>query len=463
MNVTSTNPADGYKVIGEVESSNPEEISTKVSNAHNAKQAWKDLGVSKRIELLKPIRDEFESRSEEIAKLISLETGKAITEARSEVDRYIRNDIDWFLANGESALADQITLEDDESVHRVVYEPYGVAASIAPWNYPFGMAMWGIIPNLVAGNCVIFKTSEECILVGRLIEEIIGSHDLPEGVFSMVHGAGDVGEQLSNSDINLLWFTGSTRTGKKLYKTASDKFIRAIMELGGSSPCVVFDDIDIPRAASIIYGGRFQHNGQVCTSIKRLIVHESIFNELSSELVKILKSKKIGIPQDEHTDHGSLVAKRQVDLLGRQVQDALDKGAKVLVRADLTPSLKGAYYPPTILTNISPDMQVWNEEVFGPVLPIVTFKSEEEAIRLANDTKYGLSGRVMSEDITRAERVASKIEAGSIHLNYENRFMPANPFGGYKNSGMGRERGVEGLRELCQIKVIQKNTPSTGA
>ena len=279
----------------------------------------------------------------------------------------------------------------------------------------------------------------------------------------MVHGAGDVGEQLSNSDINLLWFTGSTRTGKKLYKTASDKFIRAIMELGGSSPCVVFDDIDIPRAASIIYGGRFQHNGQVCTSIKRLIVHESIFSELSSELVKILKSKKIGIPQDEHTDHGSLVAKRQVDLLGRQVQDALDKGAKVLVRADLTPSLKGAYYPPTILTNISPDMQVWNEEVFGPVLPIVTFKSEEEAIRLANDTKYGLSGRVMSEDITRAERVASKIEAGSIHLNYENRFMPANPFGGYKNSGMGRERGVEGLRELCQIKVIQKNTPSTGA
>lgn len=463
MRITSTNPARDYIALDKVESSSPKEIEAKVVAAHKAKQTWKELGVKKRVELLRPIRDEFEKRTSEIAQLISTETGKAIAEATSEVDRYIHNDIDWFLDHAEEALSDYETLRDDESVHRVVYEPYGVAVSIAPWNYPFGMAVWGIFPSLLAGNCLIFKTSEECILVGKLIEEIMSNHDLPEGVFSMVHGAGEVGEQLSKSDINLLWFTGSTRTGKKLFQTAGERFYRAIMELGGSSPCVVFDDIDIPRAASVIYAGRFQHCGQVCTSLKRLIVHESIVDELTEELSKILLSKKVGNPLDPDTDHGSLVAKRQVELLESQVQDALDKGAKIVAQAKIPKELKGAYYPPTLLTNITPEMRVWHEEVFGPVLPIVSFKDEAQAVRMANDTVYGLGARIMSEDEVRAERVASHIDAGSIQLNYEQRFMPADPFGGYKDSGMGRERGLEGMREMSQIKVIQKSNSQTAA
>ncbi len=463
MNITATNPAKDYATLGEVESSTPKEIEAKVTAAHKAKRTWKELGVEGRIKLIRPIRDEFERRTDEIATLISTETGKAITEAKSEVDRYIHNDIDWFLDHAVEALSDQTTLKDDESIHRIVYEPYGVAVAIAPWNYPFGMAAWGIFPNLLAGNCVIFKTSEECILIGKLIEEIMANHELPEGVFSVVHGAGDVGEQLSKSDINLLWFTGSTRTGKKLFQTAGERFYRAIMELGGSSPCVVFDDVDIPRAASVIYGGRFQHCGQVCTSLKRLIVHESVVSELTEELSKILLSKKVGDPLDPETDHGSLVAKRQVELLESQVQDALDKGAKIIAQAKVPKELKGAYYPPTLLTNITQEMRVWHEEVFGPVLPIVSFNDEAEGVRMANDTVYGLGARIMSEDEERAERVASQIDAGSIQLNYEQRFMPADPFGGYKDSGMGRERGIEGLRELSQIKVIQKSNSQTAA
>jgi succinate-semialdehyde dehydrogenase/glutarate-semialdehyde dehydrogenase len=463
MKLVSTNPANNYSKVGEVDVSTDSEIKEKVVLAHKSKQAWKELGVEGRIKLLKPIRDEFYSRVDEIAKLISTETGKVITEATSEVNRYITNDIDWFLGNGPRALSDEITLEDDESLHRIVYEPYGVAASIAPWNYPFGMAVWGIFPNLVAGNCVIFKTSEECILVGKLIEEIMFNHDLPDGVFAMVHGAGDVGEKLSQSDINLLWFTGSTRTGKKLYRTAGNKFIRAVMEMGGSSPCVVFEDIDVPQAASIIYSGRFQHCGQVCTSLKRLIVHESIVDKLTDELKTILLSKKVGDPLSPQTDHGSLVAKRQVELLESQLQDALDKGGKIVAQAKVPASLKGAFFPPTLITNITKDMRVWTEEVFGPVLPIVAFKDEGQAIRMANDTIYGLGARVISEDEERAERVASKIDAGSISLNYENRFLPVNPFGGYKSSGIGRERGLVGLRELSQIKVIQKNKSATSA
>lgn len=463
MKVVSTNPAKDYEVVGEVKQSTPEEIKAKVNAAHKAKKAWKELSVKGRIELLKPIRDEFEKRTDEIARLITTETGKPIKEAQSEVERYIHNDLDWFLANGEEALADQITYSDEESIHRVVYEPYGVAASIAPWNYPFGMAVWGIFPSLIAGNCVIFKTSEECILVGKLIEEIMLNHQLADGVFSMVHGAGDVGETLTDCDINLLWFTGSTRTGKALYKKAGDKFIRAVMEMGGSNPCIVFEDIDITMAAPIIYNGRFQHCGQVCTSVKRLIVHESIVDPLIKELKYILQTKIIGDPLDPETDHGPLVAKRQITLLEEQVKDALDKGAKVVAQAKVPRSLKGAFYPPTILTNITKDMRVWKEEVFGPVLSIVTFKTEDKAIELANDTTYGLGAKVMTVDDDKAERVAAQIDAGSIHLGYENRFVPANPFGGYKNSGMGRERGIEGFREISQIKVIQKSISQTGA
>jgi acyl-CoA reductase-like NAD-dependent aldehyde dehydrogenase len=452
----STNPADNYSIIGEVYISTDNEISDKVARANQAKTMWKELGVDGRIKLLKPIRDEFKERTEEIARLISKETGKVISESMSEVIRYVE-ELGWFLENGPKALKDTITLDDEASIHRMVYEPYGVAASIAPWNFPFGMAVWGIFPNLIAGNPVVFKISKECVLVGKLIEEIILNHNLPTGVFSEVYGTGDVGKKLAESDINLIWFTGSTEVGKSLYKTAADKFIKVVLEMGGSNPCVVFDDINIDKAALVIFGGRFRHCGQVCSALKRLIVHEKIADKLTLALIKIVEKQKIGNSLDAKSDLGSLINKHQQILLKDQLQDAVDKGAKIVVQTKLPRNLKGAFFPPTLLSNINVDMKVWHEEVFGPIFPIVTFKTEKEAIDLANDTTYGLGARVMSENIERAERVASKIDAGSIALNYEARFLACDPFGGYKNSGIGRERGIHGLQELCQIKVIQNS------
>lgn len=462
--LVSTNPADNYSKVGEVDISTDAEIAEKVAKAQSAKAAWKELGVEERIKLLTPIRDEFRARTDEIAQLISKETGKAITEATSEVTRYTDEELTWFLDNGAKALADEVTLKDDESFHRIRFEPYGVAAAIAPWNFPFGMVVWGIFPNLVAGNTVVFKTSEECPLVGKLIEQIVLKHDLPEGVFAEVYGAGDVGRKLSESDINLIWFTGSTRTGKSLYKTAADKFIKAVLEMSGSNPCVVFDDVDIAQAAPVIFNGRFRHNGQVCSALKRLIVHEKIADELTAALKKIVDKQKIGDPLDPKTDLGSLVAKRQLDLLNEQLKGALDKGAKIVAQAKLDSNLKGAFFPATLLTNITKDMRVWHEEVFGPIFPIVTFDSEEKAVRMANDTPYGLGARVMSGDHKRAERVVAQIDAGSIAINYEARFAACDPFGGFKNSGLGRERGIHGLQELCQIKVVHnRNEEFIGA
>ncbi|MEK7611132.1 MAG: aldehyde dehydrogenase family protein [Patescibacteria group bacterium] len=453
----STNPADNYAKTGEVEVSTDAEITLKIEKAHAAKRAWKELGIEGRIKLLVPIREEFKLRTEEISMLISKETGKAINESTSEVTRYIE-ELTWFLENGPEALADEVTLKDDQSLHRIVYEPYGVVASIAPWNFPFGMAVWGIFPNLVAGNVVVFKTSEECPLVGQLVDEIILNHNLPEGVFAEVYGDGTVGRKLSESDINLIWFTGSTRTGKALYKTAAEKFIKVVLEMGGSNPCVVFEDVDVALAAPVIFGGRFRHCGQVCNAIKRLIVHESVAEKLTLALKEIIERQKIGNPLDPQTDLGSLVAKRQQQLLNEQLQDALDKGAVIAAQTRLDQSLKGAFFPLTLLTNVTRDMRVWREEVFGPILPIMTFKTEEEAVALANDTVYGLGARVISDDKVRAERVASRIDAGSVAINEESRFSPCDPFGGYKNSGMGRERGIHGLRELCQMKVIQSRS-----
>lgn len=453
--LVSTNPADNYKEIGKVKVSTDSEIADKVANAQKVKTFWKELGVKERAKLLEPIRDEFRNRKDEIARLISVETGKVITESISEVTRYT-DELSWFLENGPRALTDIVTLDDEKSVHRMVFEPSGVAACIAPWNFPFGMSVWGIFPNLVVGNPVVFKISEESPLVGKLMEEIILNHKLPEGVFSEVYGAGDVGKKLSESDINLIWFTGSTKTGKSLYRTAAEKFIKVILEMGGSNPCVVFDDINIELAAPVIFGGRFRHCGQVCSALKRLIVQEGISDKLIYALSNIIERQRIGNPLGTNTDLGSLVAKRQLVLIKEQLQDALDKGAKIVAQTKMPKGLKGAFFPPTLLTNIKKDMRVWKEEVFGPLFPIVTFKDETEAVELANDTVYGLGGRVMSEDLGRAERVTSKIDAGSISINYESRFLACDPFGGYKDSGIGRERGTHGLQELCQIKVISE-------
>ncbi len=456
MRLASTNPSKDYQVLGEVEVSTAEDLQAKVAKAQAAKKAWRDLGLAKRIELLQPVQKEFIDRQEEIAQLITKEMGKPITQSRSESKRYSK-EFQWFLDNAHAALKDEITYEDDDSVHKIVYEPFGVVAVITPWNYPFGMATWGIVPNLIVGNTVIFKISEECPLVGKLIEEVFNKHRLPEGVFAEVYGAGEVGKQLSESNVDLIWFTGSSRAGKSLYKTAADKFIKAILEMGGSNPCVVFEDVDIPAAASLIYDGRFSNCGQVCDATKRLIVHESIKDKLLAAIKTELESKKVGDPTSESTDIGSLVAKRQLDLLDEQVADAMAKGTKIAAQVPLSDDLKGAYYPPTVLDNITKDMRVWTEEVFGPVLPVVTFKTEEEAIQLANNTPFGLGSRVISKDEERAQRVAAKLEAGTVEINEGDRWLTCNPFGGYKNSGMGREHGQQGFRELCQVKVISSS------
>ena len=360
----STNPGKNYEIVGEVEISTDDEIKQKIIHANQAKLAWKELGIKKRIELIKDVAQEFIKRQEEIILLVTREMGKPLDEARSEVVEF-KDEMEGFYKWGQIALNEEITHEDEDSKHTIIYEPWGTVAAITPWNFPFEMFVWATFPNLIAGNTVVFKMSEECAVLGKLIEDVMSDSNLPKGVFSSVHGTGEVGAKLVDQDIDMIWFTGSTRTGQLLYKKAADKFIKAMLEMGGSNPGIVFEDISPKEIAQELYVKRFKNCGQICMSMKRLIVHESIFDQTVEELKKQILTKKVGDPEADDTDIGSLAAKRQLDLLIEQVKDAKEKGANIVVGGEPYTKIKGAYFSPTLITNVTPNMKVWHEEVFG--------------------------------------------------------------------------------------------------
>ncbi len=452
----STNPSKNYQIIGDVETSTPEDVKAKVARAHAAKKAWRELGLQGRIDSLRKAFDEFKQRKEELALLQSREMGMPITETLQDVDASI-DYANWYFDNAARYLAPETTFEDDKEIHQVFYEPIGVTAVIVPWNFPFANFVWGALQSLIAGNTVVFKHSEEVPLSGKLLEEVLTKH-LPEGVFNEVYGDGEVGKQLVEQDINMVAFTGSTQTGKFLYETAGRKFIKAVMELGGSAPGVIFEDADIDEAVGASCDLRLLNAGQCCDGLKRLIVHESVLDQVITKVVDTFAAKKVGNAEEKDTQIGPLVAKRQLDLLIAQVEDAKAKGAKAVTGGNsLEQKLGGAFYEPTVLTNVTKEMRIWNEEVFGPVLPIVSFKTEEEAIAQANGTDYGLGAFVFTKDKDRAQKVASAIQSGMVSVNGTNYIMPFNPFGGYKNSGFGREHGKYGFHEVTQIKVVARN------
>lgn len=452
--IISTNPSKNYEIIGEVEVSSEQEITQKVQKARKTTEFWGGLTINERYVYLDKVYQKLNGRREEMGKLIATEMGMPISvidvmEVGSGLDYF-----KWYLENSEQVLIPDVTFEDETQTHTVYYEPMGVAAVIAPWNFPFSNFIWGVIPNLVAGNTVMFKHSEECPFFGKLIEEIFEQAKFPDGVFLEIYGDGKIGDFLAHQDIDLISFTGSTKVGQYLYKVAAEKFIPVRLELGGSAPGIVFEDANLDKVIESIYFNRFYNSGQVCDGLKRLIVHESKFEEMVKKLSAILEKKKVGDPADPTTDIGPLVAKRQVDLLKSQVDESIVQGAKVAFKSKISTDLKGAFYAPTILTDISREMRVWKEEVFGPVLPIVTFKTEEEAIVLANDTDYGLGGYLFTEDKEKANRVAKKIKTGMVSVNNTAYLNPADPWGGYKKSGLGRSNGKFGLREVSQIKIV---------
>lgn len=454
MAIVSLNPST-LTTLATIPESTPTLITQAVQAARQALPAWKQLGVAGRVKALRPVVDQLIARQSEFAKLISQEMGMPISQSIHDVTG-AADYFTWYLDNAERCLAPEITYQDETQLHEVHYEPTGVVAAITPWNFPASNVVWMVGQNLLVGNTVILKTSEEVPLCGKFFEEIFASAHLPTGVFSEIYGATTEGDLLVHQDIDLICFTGSTATGKQLYRVGAERFIRVFLELGGSAPGIVFEDANLDAVLDTIYANRFDNCGQICDGLKRLLVHESKLEELTAKLTAKLASVQIGLATDEQTDIGPLVSKKQLTALETQVADALANGAEVLYQKPLPPDASGYFYPPTLLTNIKPTMKVWHEEVFGPVLPIVTFTTEEEAIKLANDTHYGLGGYIFTADQARFLRVASQIETGMVQHNTASCIQPATPFGGTKASGIGREHGKYGFHELATSKVVAR-------
>lgn len=453
--IASTNPSRNFEVIGMVPMSTPDDVRAKVKAARQAFPVWRDMGVAQRVIHLSCLRDQFVANKQKLAELMTAEMGMPITQTLFTVDRAVLY-MNWSLENAVRVLSPEVTYQDGHEIHEIIYEPWGVAACISPWNFPASNFVWASFQALCAGNTVVFKNSEEVQLFAQEIEHMAKAAQLPEGVLNVIYGDGAVAQAMIADDINIISFTGSTRVGEILYKQAAEKFIPCVLELGGSDPGIVFADADLAKVLPAAYAGRFTNCGQVCQSLKRLIVDHTRFDDVVKGIASVVSGKKLGDPMLADTDIGPLVSMKQLDTLVAQVDDAVTKGAKIICGGKRPAGLNGAYFEPTIITNVTPDMRVWREEVFGPVLPIMAFNTVEEALTLANDTIYGLSSNVFTEDRALAQKAASVIQAGTVRINGVNAGRPCNMFGGYKRSGVGRENGAFGLHEMSQKKIISR-------
>jgi acyl-CoA reductase-like NAD-dependent aldehyde dehydrogenase len=455
MKIKSLNPHD-QSIVGELDISSAKAVKDTVKKAKVAFEGWKNKTVEQRVSFIRKYKDLLAKNKAKIARLTTLEMGKPITQSLDDVDWEL-GFLDYYINNGSRFLSDVTVYKNNKENFRLTYEPVGVCACIAPWNFPLSMADSGVIPALIAGNTVVFKPSEYTSLSQKMVIDLLNETGLPKGVANLLIGGGEVGKMLIDKPVDLVWFTGSTIVGQEIYEKCGRKFVRALLEMGGSSPAIVFADADLKLTMDNLFWARFLNAGQVCTSVKRLFVEKPIFDQVVKLFVKKLETSKVGNPIDPNIQIGPLVSKKQLELLKNQVFDAVSKGAKVETGGKQPHGKEyklGNYFEPTILTNIKVDMKVLTEEVFGPVLPIVPFQTEQEAIKLANNTPYGLSAEVYTADIRKGERVARQIKAGTVAINTDNFFKPECPFGGFKKSGMGKEYGQIGMREFSQVKLL---------
>lgn len=422
---------------------------------------WAGTPAAIRGSLVQKIADFIKRDNEEMAELETLDTGKTMVESRADMDD-IAGVFQYFAGladkNGGEVIASP--LPDSES--RVVREPVGVCGQITPWNYPLLQAAWKIAPALAAGNTIVVKPSEITPLTTVKVFELMEEAGFPKGVANLVLGSGaSVGAELSeNVDVDLISFTGGIDTGKKIMQAASVNVKKIALELGGKNPNIIFADADFDTAVDQAMNAVFFHGGQVCSAGSRLIIEESIHDEFVEELVKRSKNIKLGNGFDESTQSGPLISNEHRAKVEKYVEIGQEEGAK-LVLGGARPQEKelqnGSFYLPTIFTECRADMRIVQEEVFGPVLTIETFQTEGEAVALANDTIYGLAGAVFTNDIAKAESVAAQLRMGTVWINDFHPYFAQAPWGGYKQSGFGRELGHIGFEEYTEVKHIFRN------
>jgi len=452
------NPATG-ETIARCAVAGEEEVDRAVEAAREAFPSWSERSYEERGELLAAVAARLEERLEELAELESRETGRPLKETLAHDLPATINLFRYFAGVAPAILGETIPVPG-EYLNYTRREPIGVVAGITPWNFPLWLGAIKIAPALAAGNTVVMKPASLTPLTTLELAEIMEGVGLPPGVFNVVTGPGaKTGVTLaSHPDVDKIAFTGETLTGTKIMESAAGNITRVSLELGGKSPNIVFSDCDLDKAVSFTLLSIFFAQGQMCTAGSRLLVEREIHREFVEALVERASRIKIGDPLDPTSEFGPLASRAQREKVERYVEEA--KGYATLILGGARPQgaeyERGYYFEPTIFDNVKNEQRIAREEIFGPVLAVIEFEGEEEAIEIANDTEYGLAAGIWTDDLAKAHRVAHRVRAGKIWINCYNLFPPGAPFGGFKKSGFGRELGLHSLLDLyTEVKDIQ--------
>jgi acyl-CoA reductase-like NAD-dependent aldehyde dehydrogenase len=439
------------KILNKYTIMTKENVSTVVKKARDAYKEWgKDF--DKRIDSLYHVANELRKNKENLSRTATNEMGKAIKEARAEIDKCVWA-IEYFADNGKNFIHDE-SFNTDARKSIIKFEALGVIASIMPWNFPYWQALRFAAPSLVAGNTIVLKPASATMQCGLEIEKTFDKAGLAEGIFKTVIGDSSVAEILVDSDVNAVTFTGSVPVGAKVAQRATSQLKKTVLELGGSDPFIVCADADIEKASTGAVKGRFINCGQSCIASKRFIVVKNIANEFIEKFIQKTEKLKVGDPSSDDTDIGPLVNAKALKTIDSQVNDSIKEGAEVFIGGEQMGS-KGYFYKPTILGNTTPNMRIVNEEVFGPVAPILIAENEKEAIKLANDSEFGLGASIWTKDLENAEVLSNIIKSGIVSVNNVVVSDPRVPFGGIKKSGFGRELSRYGMLEFVNIKSIR--------
>jgi len=441
------------EVMGRIPQGTPEDVDKAVAAAGQAFPEWAQTSVDDRAKYLQRIAEGLQARMEPLATLISQEMGMPL-----RLSQMIQVGLPMTTFMSMSQVLQEVPFEERIGNSTVIREPVGVVGAITPWNYPLHQIAAKVAPALAAGCTVVLKPSEVAPLNAFVLAEIVDEVGLPAGVFNLVSGTGPVvGEAIaSHPGVDMVSFTGSTRAGRRVSELASQTVKKVAVELGGKSPNVILDDADLERAITSGVAECYLNSGQTCSALTRMLVPRSRLAEAEEIAARVVETWKPGDPFDGDTRLGPLVSETQLDRVREYIRKGIDEGAKLVTGGEDKPEGldRGFFVRPTVFSEVKPDMTIAQEEIFGPVLSIIPYDDEDDAVRIANDTIYGLSGGVWSGDPERATRVAKRIRTGQISIN-GGQFNPLAPFGGYKQSGHGRELGKFGLEEFLTVKSLQ--------